>query len=491
MIDLDNLKNQLQVIAKYGSAMAVLGWDEEVNLPPNGHVFRGEVLAQLSADIHKRLTDKQFVTLLNKLNKPDSLKKLSLDNQVIVRETKKDVDLATKLPTEFIERSVKLSSKAFPLWAKAREKSDFSIFAPVLEETIKLKQEEAELIGYKDSPYDALLDAFEPGMNTKKLDAVFEPLAKSISDMIKTIAKSPKLPTTIYDLAKQNELNHDIVATIGYDLESGRIDTSPHPFQTTLHVTDVRVTTRYDEKDFWVSLGSVIHETGHAMYEQGLPAKYWGTPRGESMSLGIHESQSRLWENFVCKSQPFVSYLYPLLVKKYGTLKYTEEQLYKWLNRVERNPIRVESDEVTYNLHIIIRYEIEKDLMEGKLQISDLPRVWNEKMKQYLGLDVANDALGVLQDVHWAHGAVGYFPSYTLGNLNAAQLYAAAKKAMPSLEAGFAKGEFKQLLDWLRVNIHSKGRTYSSTDLIKHITGEDLNPAYLAEHLETKIKLAS
>jgi carboxypeptidase Taq len=258
-----------------------------------------------------------------------------------------------------------------------------------------------------------------------------------------------------------------------------------------IHPTDVRITTRYNESDFWVALGSTIHETGHALYEQGLPPDEHGTPLGEAASLGIHESQSRTWENFVGRSRQFVAFLYPKLVEHFGELKFSEEVLYLWLNRVQPTPIRVESDEVTYNLHIVIRYELEKALIEGQLAVADLPSAWNEKIKKYLGLEIKNDAEGVLQDVHWSHGSFGYFPTYTLGNLYAAQFFETAKKATAGMEEGFAKGDFSPLLGWQRENIHRHGRRYHADELIEKATGEALNAGYLLKHLEEKTKLNS
>ncbi len=493
MADTKKLVNELKIISKYSSALALLAWDEEVNLPENGHGFRGEVLALLSAEAHKRITSPKLKKQVYDLAQPEVFKSLNQDDQVIVRETKRDIDLATKLPVEFVERTAQLTSEAFGIWANAREESNYKKFEPILTKTIKLKQEEAELIGYEHSPYDALLDSFEPGLNVREVDNVFIPLANSIARLVDENHGNSvkKLPSKSYDIATQQNVNRLVISTLGYDLQGGRVDASPHPFETTIHSSDVRVTTRYDDKDFWVSLGSVIHEAGHAMYEQGLPAESWGTPLGEALSLSIHESQSRLWENLVAKSPSFISYLYPILENNFGELGYSETDLFMWINRVELTPIRVESDEVTYNLHIILRYELEKALIEGSLSAADLPAAWNEKVKKYLGLDIKDDALGVLQDVHWAHGAFGYFPSYTLGNLNAAQLYNTVKKQIPGLEESFAKGNFKPLLVWLRQNIHKEGRRYSASQLIEKITGEKLNAKYLIDHLEQKVKLNS
>ena len=492
MAKINELIGELQTIAKFNSAIAVLGWDEEVNLPKKAHAYRGEVLALLSSESHSRLVSPTIYSLITSLARPATFKSLSEPQQVIVRESKRDIELSRKLPVEFVENMARLTSKAFPVWVEARQKSNFKIFEPVLAEIIKTKQQEAKLLGYKDSPYDALIDTYEPNMTTKELDRLFTPLAKNISQLIGVVkTKSTTLPTKKYPITEQQKLNNLIAGQLGYDFDLGRIDESPHPFTVTFHATDVRTTTRYDEYDFWIALGSVIHEVGHALYEQGLPPKYFGTPLGEPVSIGVHETQSRLWENFVGRSQPFASYLYPLLTKYFGKLGYTQDRLYHWLNRIGPSPIRVESDEVTYNLHIVLRYELEKSLIEGKLKVSDLPAAWNEKMEKYLGLKITKDSDGVLQDVHWAHGTFGYFPTYTLGNLGAAQFYATAKKQIPNLENNFSRGDFKPFLDWLRKNIHSQGRRYSSSDLIEKVTGEKLSPDYLIRHLEDKVNLTA
>lgn len=489
--DSRRLNEELQTIAKLGSALAVLGWDEEVNLPPKAHAYRGEVSAFLSAEAHKRFTSDEFVKLAKKLNSKS--KTLGADDKVNAQETWRDVSRAQKLPVKFVEDLSRLTSEAFGVWAEARSKKDFKIYQPILGRMVDMKRQEAELIGFSVSPYDALLDEFEPGMTSARLDKLFGPLAKNLSVLIKRAKakRQPTLPEAFYGLNAQTKLCREVSAALGYDFDTGRIDTSPHPFTTSFHQTDVRITTRYDEKDFWVSLGSTIHEVGHALYEQGLPAKHFGTPLGQAISLGVHESQSRLWENFVGRSQEFSEYLYPLLKKYFPDqkLKYTNEELYRWLNRVSPNLIRVESDEVTYNLHIILRYEIEKQLIEGRLKVADLPAVWNQKMKDYLDLDVPDDAQGVLQDVHWSHGAFGYFPTYSLGNLYAAQFYQTAKLKMPDLENDFSNGDFTKLLSWLRQYIHKHGRRYQAGELVEKLTKEPLNPTYLQKHLERIIEL--
>lgn len=492
MKKIDTLRERLLVIARLGSAAALLGWDQEVNLPSKGQAYRGEVEAQLAGELHKLSTDTAFVGLIKELNTPAVMKQLSSDEQVIVRETWCDVEKAIMLPTAFVQEFTKLSSQAFGAWAEARQKSDFSIFKPFLEKVVAMSRQQAEYLGYKESPYDALLDQYEPGLTSKKIDGLFTPLAKELSVLVKQAARKeqPVLPKAFYDKTEQEKLSHEVAAALGYDLNAGRIDISPHPFTVDFHPTDVRITTRYSEDNFWESLGSTIHETGHALYQQGLPVKEFGTPLCEPVSLGIHESQSRIWENFVGKSQAFADYLYPILERYFGkkTINYSAQELHAWLNRVQPSFIRVESDEVTYNLHIVLRFEIEKELMEGILKVNDVPAAWNQKMKDYLGLTVTDDAQGCLQDIHWSHGTLGYFPTYTLGNLYAAQLYHKISHDIPGLEKEFAKANFTPFLAWLRKEIHIHGRRFQPEELLERATGEPLNPNYLIEHLKAKVR---
>jgi carboxypeptidase Taq len=490
MTDIQKLRNELVILSKYGSALGVLGWDQEVNLPKKGHQFRGDVNALLSADLHRRVTSKEFVNLVKTLHEKENFEKLSEDEQVIVRETWRDVEKSLKIPTQMVEEMAKLTTDAFAAWADAREKSDFKIYQPYLEKIVEMCKKQAELIGYKESPYDALLDDFEPGLTAARVETIFTPLAKELAVLVKKVKDKPKieLPKAKYPIDIQVKMNHEIAAALGYDLDAGRIDVSPHPFTAGFHPTDVRITTRYQEDDFWYGVGCTVHETGHALYEQGLSVKEYGNPLGEAASLGIHESQSRMWENFVGRSPEFAHYLNNLLQKYFPkNPKNSDELLYKYLNQVEPSLIRVEADETTYNLHIIIRFEIEKALMEDKIKISELPDIWNSKMKQYLGVKVPDDAHGVLQDIHWSHGTLGYFPTYSLGNIYAAQLFNKAKKETPGLEAGFADGEFAPLLKWLRKNIHQEGSRYFPEVLIKKVTGEGLNSKYLIDYLKDKI----
>lgn len=492
MKNTNELKAKLLTIARLGSAVALLGWDEEVNLPKKAHAYRGEVKAQLASELHEKITDKSFIQLVRDLNEGEIFASLDANDQVIVREVLRDVERAQKIPAELVRESAELTSQAFGAWAEARKKSDFSIFQPYLEKVVELNQREAEYLGYKESPYDALLDGFEPGLTARKVEDLFQPLATELAVLIKKAAGKPvpTLPGATYDLAVQKKLNEAIAQTLGYDFGAGRLDISPHPFTIDFHTTDVRITTRYNEKDFWEALGSTIHETGHALYQQGLSVEGFGTPLGEPVSLGVHESQSRIWENFVGKSRSFVEYLHPLLVEYFGNqaIQYTPDELHAWLNRVQPNLIRVESDEVTYNMHILLRFEIEKGLVEGSVKVEDIPSLWQQKVKDYLGIEVSNDAVGALQDVHWSHGTLGYFPTYTLGNIYSAQLYDSISKTIPDLTSQFEKGNFKPFLTWLRKEIHQYGRIYQPEELIEHATGEPVSSEYLLNHLKAKVE---
>ncbi len=315
-----------------------------------------------------------------------------------------------------------------------------------------------------------------------------------LTDFVKNLQAAKHQPPSSatfkgkFPLAAQQEFNTKLAQDIGFDFGAGRMDISTHPFTTNFHPQDVRITTRYDEADIFSSIGSTIHEVGHALYEQGIPAEHFGTPLGEAISLGIHESQSRIWENNIGKSLPFWKHVYPRLQKAFPRPfgRIPLEAFYRTLNRVTPSLIRTESDEVTYNLHIILRFEIEKDLIEGRLKVKDLPEAWNAKMKEYLGVTVPNDRLGVLQDVHWAGGSIGYFPTYALGNVYAAQFYASAHTHLPGLERDLARGNFATLREWLRKEIHAHGKFYTAESLVRRVTGEPLQTKYFIEYLTRK-----
>jgi carboxypeptidase Taq len=379
MSEYQELYDRLQTIAGFEAANNLLEWDQEVNLKAGGQDARGDVEGIISAEAHRLFTEQGFARLVGELAATDKFDILSDDQQTVVRETKRELERRVKIPAELIKRLKSLESESLTAWAAAKEADDFKLMEPALSKMLSLKQEMAEQIGYERSPYDALLDDFEPGMTSAQLDIILPPLAKGLSDLVASIKDRPaiSLPRGHYPIDAQTNLNSETAAALGFDFNAGRLDISAHPFSIKIHPHDVRLTTRYKEGDFWDSLAGTIHETGHGLYEQGMPAEHFGTPLSWDASMGIHESQSRTWENLVGHNRQFIDFLYPNLVKHFGRLKFGPEQLYRWVNRVEPGPTRVEADEVTYNLHVILRYELEKALIEGNLSVSDAKRLSN------------------------------------------------------------------------------------------------------------------
>ncbi|HWF12298.1 MAG TPA: carboxypeptidase M32 [Candidatus Acidoferrales bacterium] len=480
-------------IAQLKSAFAVLNWDKDVFMPPKGSGPRAAMLGYLAGELHDKVLSQEFRDLLREAKAASEANELSAGDRAIVREVWRDVNREEKLPVEFVKELAQVTSEAYHVWMNARKQKDFKLFAPHLTKIVALKRREAELIGYKQSPYDALLDTFEPYATTEEITVALGDLRNFLAPFLVKIKKSKAKITRdaiagAFDIEKQKAFCTMAAKQIGYDFDAGRLDVSAHPFSTTFHPLDSRITTRYDSSEFMQSISGVIHETGHGLYEQGLPAAHFGTPLAEAVSHGIHESQSRLWENLVGKSRPFWAFFYPLLQNEFPTplQKVSLDSFYRSINTVEPSFIRVEADEVTYNLHIIVRFEIEIALVKGDIAVEDLPQIWNSKMKDLLGLDVPDDSLGVLQDVHWSGGMIGYFPTYSLGNLYSAQFFAAARRDIPTLEDEMSHGEFSKLLKWLREKIHVHGKYYSAQELAKNATGEKLNSKYFAEYISRK-----
>lgn len=489
----ETLYERLAELAHLNSCLALLQWDQEVFMPPKASQARANTISYLSVLAHEKILDLNKGKALTRLLREAS-EHPGIHESIIVREAWRTYDRERKLPRAFVQELSALCSTAQVRWAEARKKSDFSLFLPQLKRMVELKRQEAEYIGYKDSPYDTLLDIYEPGLTSKQITPLFNELGDFLKPFVNVLTNSPDAPPTsaifkgVFPIEKQRAFNQLLTEKIGFDLEAGRLDISTHPFTTSFHPCDVRLTTRYDESNILYAIGSTIHEMGHGLYEQGLPVEHFGTPLCESISLGIHESQSRIWENNIGKSLAFWEYFYPRLQKQFPKpfRSISLDTFYRVINRVQPSLVRMESDEVTYNLHIIIRFEIEKGLIEGKIRVKDLPEVWNAKMKEYLGIKVPNDRLGVLQDVHWSSGEIGYFPTYALGNLYAAQFYHAAHKQIPDLEKQMKKGNFAPLREWLRNNIHAPGKTYTSDELIKKVSGEPLQTKYFVEYLSEK-----
>ena len=486
-------EQKLVDLAQLKSAIALVNWDKDVCMPPKGSGPRAAMLSYLAGDLHDKVLSPDFRGLLDEARAAAAAGELSPGQRAIVREVWRDVSREEKLPLEFVKELTQVTSEAYHVWMDARQKKEFRIFAPYLTKIVELKRREADLVGFRNSPYDALLDTFEPYATTPEIAAALGDLKNFLAPFLVKIKNSKVKPPREaiageFDVETQKAFCALAARQVGYDFDAGRLDVSAHPFSTSFHPLDSRITTRYCRSEFLQSISGVIHETGHALYEQGLPAAQFGTPLGEAVSLGIHESQSRLWENLVGKGRPFWVYFYPLLQKEFpAQLRNVPlDTFYRAMNTVEPSFIRVEADEVTYNLHIVLRFEIERALIEGDIAVEDLPRIWNSKMKELLLLDVPDDSLGVLQDVHWSFGGIGYFPTYSLGNLYSAQFFAAARRALPALDAEMARGDFGSLLRWLRENIHSHGKFYSAQELVKKATGEALNSKYFADYITRK-----
>ncbi len=489
-----DLLQRSREIALIGSTSAVLGWDQEVNMPPKGAEWRAEQSAYLSGLAHRKSTDPKINDLLLAIEKSDLVSDPLGDVAVNVREWRHQYDRATKLPTEFVEIFSRTASLAQHVWAEARAKSDFSLYAPKLGELIELTKQKADYFGYDDKPYDALLDEFEPGEKTENVKRLFAGLREELVPFLQAIVNAPRQPDASivedrhYPVDRQRILGEMASAAYGLDYASARLDVSTHPFSTNFGPGDQRITTRFDSRNFGDSFFSVLHETGHALYEQNLPDEFFGLPRGDAVSLGIHESQSRTWENLVGRSRAFWQHFYPITRQLFPqTLAdVSMEDFHFAVNAVKPGYIRVEADEVTYNLHIMLRFEIEQAIINEGLPVEEIPAAWNALFKEYLGLDVPDDSLGVLQDIHWSFGAIGYFPTYALGNLYGAQFFAQARKEIPDLDAHFAAGDFEPLLNWLREHIYQHGQRYRAHDLVQVITGEPLSYKPLMSYLRNK-----
>ena len=480
----------MKEISLLGSTGSVLHWDEQTHLPPKGAEHRGNQVSLIARMTHEQFTSPRTGQMLAAVESSDLVKEAESDPAANVRDLRRQYDRATKIPPALVEEMSKTAVLAHHAWVDARKKSDYPMFKPWLAKTLDLKKQEAACIGFQTTPYDALLDEYEPGETTANLVRVFQSLREPLIDLVGRITgSSKKAPIDIlerhYPPAAQEALAREASQRIGFDYESGRLDVSVHPFCTDLGPGDVRITTRYDEQFFGDAFFGVLHETGHALYEQGLPHEHWGTPLGTAISLGIHESQSRLWENLVGRSRPFWEFFFPKAKAAFPEqLKdVTLEQWHFAINDVRPSFIRTESDEATYNLHILLRFEMEQALLTGDLSVSDVPGAWNERMKKYLGVTPPDDARGCLQDIHWSSGSFGYFPTYTLGNLYAAQFFEHARRELGNLDEQFSGGVYAALLTWLRDKIHRHGRRYTAPDLVKRITGRELSAEPLLNHL--------
>ncbi len=471
-----------------GSAAGVLGWDQQVMMPEGGTPARSKQLSALSSVKHDMLTDEETGDLLGELAEAD----LTDEQAAVVREIRRDYERADAVPVDLVEEISETSSEALPAWEEAKAEDDFETFAPYLEKHVERKREYAEHIDPDRDPYEVLFEDYEPCLSIDRAEAILEELRETLVPMIDAIRESDvDLAAETFEgtfpTDDQEALSRDALALVGYDFSRGRLDVSSHPF-TSGNQFDCRVTTRFDESDPLGAIGSTIHEFGHAQYNLGLPQEEWGTPLGESRDLSVHESQSRLWENHVGRSRAFWELFLPTFKERFPDVAdATVEDAYEAANQVyEDNFIRVEADELTYHLHIIVRFEIERDLIRGDLAVEDVPEVWNDKYEEYLGIRPETDSEGCLQDIHWSHGNFGYFPTYSLGSVMAAQLFDAAEGEIDGLDALIADGEFDPLHEWLSENVHRHGSRYETNELVERATGEPFTADAFVEYVESK-----
>jgi len=488
------LKKKMREVALLASSQSVLYWDREANLPPKGSDHRADQLAQLNRLMHDWFVDPKVGDMLSTIEAGDLLKDPESEPAVNCREWRRLYDREVKLPGDFVEEFTRVTSKAANVWAEARKKSDFKLFQPHLEKIVELCRQKADFIGYTTERYDALLDEFEPGAKVSEVEAAFEDLRKELVTLIAKIREAPKKPDVgilkrPWNVDRQRIFVEMVAIAMGYDFEAGRLDEAVHPMCTPMGPYDTRIFSRYYPEDLAEGLTGVMHEAGHALYDQSHPRpELWGTPLDESASLAIHESQSRTWENIVGRSRQFWVYFFPQLKRLFReeTAGVKLDDFYAAMNWVSPSYIRVEADEATYNLHIMLRFELERAMLDGDLKVADVPGEWNRRFKDYFGLEVDKDSNGCLQDVHWSDGSLGYFPTYALGNMFAAQFWVQAQKDVPGVEDDFARGEFGRLLKWLSENIHDQGMKYTGAKLCEKVTGQPVSHRSLIDYLYAK-----
>ena len=475
------LKERLSHVADLNGAAAVLEWDQETYMPPGGAVARAHQIATLHRLAHEHFTADETGALLDRLTGDRGDLDPASHDAALLRVTRRDLDRARKIPAALVSAMAEASSHAREAWKTARETDTFATFAPHLQRIVDLNVEKAEALGFEDRLYDALLDEYEPDMKTATLEQVFSDLRAELVPIVQAIGRAPAPDDAFlrrpYDPGRQWDFGVAVIRDFGFDFECGRQDHSAHPFTTTFSIHDVRLTTRVDPDFFNPAFFGTLHEAGHGLYEQGVDPAFDRTPLAGGTSLGMHESQSRLWENLVGRSRPFWTHYFGPLRSAFPEAlgDVSLEAFYRAVNRVAPSLIRVEADEVTYNLHIMLRFELENDLLEGRVAIGDLPALWNDRMEAYLGLRPGNDTEGVLQDIHWSLGALGYFPTYALGNLMSTQLFEQARRDLGDLDAEIGRGAFAGLLGWLRQKIHRHGRARTATELLQEVTGEGLS----------------
>lgn len=479
--------------AVLGSCASLLSWDHQTYMPPKGGPHRAAQLSLLAALVHRRATHPEIGELLAAAEEGEAATEPGGPAGVNVREIRRAYDRARRLPESLVRALAETTTLAHEVWVEARRTANFPRFRPWLEKIVALKREEATALDPAGNPYDALLEDYEPGETTARLLPVFAELQAALVPLAAAIRESGRQPDAgllqrDYPVAAQEAFGREVVAAFGFDFEAGRLDVTAHPFCCGIGPGDTRLTARYDPRDFGDGFFSIVHEAGHGLYDQGLDPAHYGTPLGSAVSLGIHESQSRLWENFVARSRPFWEHAFPRAQAAFpSALAGVRLEPFHWaVNGVRPSFIRVDADEVTYNLHVLLRFDLERALMGGELAVADLPGAWGEGMVRLLGVRPPDDAQGCLQDVHWSGGGIGYFPTYTLGNLYAAQFFAAAREALGDLDGMFRRGEFAPLREWLRQRIHRQGQRLRAADLVVAVTGRPLAAHPLLDHLRTK-----
>ena len=487
---LNDLRQRLGEIADLSRAAGVLGWDQRVTMPPLGTAARAEALATLGRIIHDSFVSDEVGRLLDELRPHEESLPYDSDDASLIRVTRRDWEKARRVPTELRVEMTRAAASGHHAWVEARQNSDFASFLPYLRENVELKRRYAECFEWEDSPYTPLLDDYEPDMTTNEVTEVFAVLRPALTELV---ARAPHVDASFlsgeFPIDKQHDFAARMVSTLGFEEGAWRIDPTAHPFCTSFSNRDVRLTTRYF-KDNLESVWSCLHEAGHGLYAHGIASSLMRTPLGGAPSLGMNESQSRTWENLVGRSRPFWTHWYPQLQETFpGSLASVElDAFLRAINRAEPGPIRVDADETTYSLHVILRFEIEQALVAGTIDLEDLPELWDAKMKEFLGVDVANDGEGVLQDVHWSGGGIGYFPTYALGNVISLQIWAKVREAIPDLDGQLETGDVSVLSDWLRENLYSLGRKLTPRELLERITGSgELDPQPYLAYLRQKV----
>ena len=490
----DDLQSRLAEISDLSRAAGVLAWDQRVTMPPLGTEARAESLATLGRIIHESFVSDEIGDLLERLRPFEESHPYDSDEASLIRVTRRDWEKARRVPTELRVQMTRAAARGHHAWVEARKASDFASFLPYLRENVELRRRYAECFEWDDSPYTPLLDDYEPGMTTSEVKEVFDVLRPALTELVES---APEVEASFlhgeFPVGRQRELGERIVATLGFEQGAWRIDPTAHPFCTSFSNRDIRLTTRYHEDDL-ESIWSTLHEAGHGLYAHGIASSLQRTPLANAPSLGLNESQSRTWENLVGRSRPFWTHWYGALQETFpAQLRDVElEDFLRAINRAEPGLIRVDADETTYSLHIILRFELEQEMIAGTVALEDLPEIWNARMKEFLGVDVPDDAHGVLQDVHWSGGGIGYFPTYALGNVISLQIWARVREALPDLDEQMAAGDVSQLSAWLRDNLYALGRKLTPRETLERLTGSgEIDPQPYLAYLRAKLGVAA